>query len=479
VSISKQNGFNRTVTVTVSGLAEGISSTPASPFTIASDDPQEVTFSIPAGMQPGQSSVQFSATSGSLAKTSSLTLAVTSAPVIRTYQSGAMRFMEADTAAEVARVGLFMTWGGSISEVSLNGVNYVNANDPGREVQAELWDGNKGDISKPGFWGNVQAGDHDFDGSPVLAETMAPDLLYIKTQPLYWIPEYFGGSSGNPVPSDVFIEQWLTPVPGHGRAFKFHYKITHFGTDTHANAGQEYPAVYINRGFDTFTYDGGANPWTYETLSTFTMPDLPMQGPLLSTPERWGAYIDQSGSGITVFSPGAYPWTHGFNAPGDSPNGTNYFTPTTPFTWSPGAVLESNIYVIAGPVADARAIIYELRHQETSPSPFTAIGIVELPQPGETLRGTQATVGGWAFGSSPIKEVTIYVDGILIGKSQYGTNRPDIPAAYPGESNPNVGFGSLLDTTKFANGAHSLVVQAIDANGNLTIFPTITFNIDN
>jgi hypothetical protein len=110
-------------------------------------------------------------------------------------------------------VGLLTSWGGSITEVSLNGVNYVNANDPGREVQAELWDGNTPDLSMPGFWGPVQAGDHDYNGSPVLTQTVSPDSIYIKTQPLHWIPEYFGGGSGNPVPSDVYIEQWLTPYP--------------------------------------------------------------------------------------------------------------------------------------------------------------------------------------------------------------------------------------------------------------------------
>ena len=479
VSITGQNGFSGTVTVSLTGLGAGITSSPASPFTLVFGTSQEITFSIVAGTITGNTSVQFTATSGSLSKSSSLTLAVTPAPVIKTFQSGSMLFMEADTGEEMARVGLLTSWGGSITEVSLNGVNYVNANDPGREVQAELWDGNTPDLSTPGFWGTVQAGDHDYNGSPVLTQTVTSDSIYIKTQPLHWIPEYFGGGSGNPAPSDIYLEQWLTPVPGHGRAFRIHYKITHFGTDTHANAGQEYPAVYINRGFDTFLYYGGTNPWTYDALSTFTMPDLPKQGPLLATPERWAAYVDHSNSGITVYTPGSFPWTHGFNAPGDSPNGTNYFVPTTPFTWAPGAVLESNIYVIAGPVSDARAIIYELRHEETSPSPFSAVGNVELPQSGDTISGSRASVGGWAFGTSPIQNVAVFMDGALIGTATYGTNRPDIPAAFPGESNPDVGFEYSLDTTKFPNGPHSLIVQATDANGHLAIFPTIHVSVAN
>jgi len=89
---------------------------------------------------------------------------VTSPPAIRTYEDNSNLFMESNTGSEVIRVGLLKSWGGSITEVSINGTNYVNANDPGRELQAELWDGNTLSLSDPGFWGTVQAGDHDYNG---------------------------------------------------------------------------------------------------------------------------------------------------------------------------------------------------------------------------------------------------------------------------------------------------------------------------
>jgi hypothetical protein len=476
---SDQNGFTGTVTVAISGLPSGASSSPASPFVVPLGTTAEVRFSIPVSAQTGAFSLQFSATSGQLSKSATLALNVTPAPIIQTYQSGPMLFMEADSGSEVARVGLLTTWGGSITEVSLNGLNFVNANDPGREVQPELWDGNTPALSDPAFWGTVLAGDHDYNGSPVLTQTLAPDSIYIKTQPLHWIPEDFGGGPGNPVPSDVYIEQWLAPVPGYWRAFKLHYKITHFGSDTHANVGQEYPAVYLNRGFDTFVYYGGTNPWTYGALSTFSMPDLPQQGPLLYTPEEWAAYEDANNSGLTVYTPGSFPWTHGFNAAGDSPNGTNYFVPVTPFTFNPGAVLESNIYLVAGPVTEARAIIYALREEEVNPSPFTALGNLEVPQTGDTLSGTKAEVGGWTFGTSPVKNVQVLVDGILVGTATYGTSRPDIPANFPNEPDTNVGFDYFLDTTGFANGTHGSAVRVTDGNGNVAVLPTAQVTINN
>jgi len=38
-----------------------------------------------------------------------------------------------------------------------------------------------------------RAGDHFFNGSPLLAHTLLPDSIYTKTQPIQWAPENFGG----------------------------------------------------------------------------------------------------------------------------------------------------------------------------------------------------------------------------------------------------------------------------------------------
>jgi hypothetical protein len=269
-----------------------------------------------------------------------------------------MLFMESDTGSEMARVGLLRSWGGTIVEASFNGTNYVNSNDPGRQVQVSLWDG---DSSYTPDWGYnpVQAGDHCFQGSPVLAQTVDSESIYVKTQPIQWAPESFGGNCGSPVLGDAYIEQWLTPVAGRGRAFKVHYKITHFGSDTHTNSLQELPVAYVNRGFDSFVYYGGSSPWTYGAVTRYTMPLLPDRSPSLYAPEQWGAYVDNNDSGLTVYVPASYPYVSGFNAEGPSPGGTNNFTPLSVFSWYPGAVFEGDIFLIVGPVADARPVTYD------------------------------------------------------------------------------------------------------------------------
>ena len=64
-----------------------------------------------------------------------MTLTVEPNVSVRTFQSGSLLYVESSSGADIARVGMQTTWGGSIVEVSLNGENFVNAHDAGREVQ--------------------------------------------------------------------------------------------------------------------------------------------------------------------------------------------------------------------------------------------------------------------------------------------------------------------------------------------------------
>jgi hypothetical protein len=472
VSVARKNGFTGTVSISIGGLPQGAASVPASPFMVTAGTTQQVTISIPLAAQTGLVSLLFSATSSQIARSTSLNLNITPTPTVRTFQNGPILYLETVTGNETARLGLLTTWGGAIVEASLNGSNPVNSDDPGREVQVSLWDG---DASYSPLWGwnLIQAGDHFFQGSPVLTQVVGPDSIYIKTQPIQWAPENFGGGPGHPVLGDAYIEEWLTPVPGHGRAFQVHYKITHFGNDTHANFKNEFPAVYVNPGFDTFMYYGGSSAWTYGPLSPFTMPQLPNFSPYLNTVEYWGAYADSNNSGLTVYTPGAFPYVSGFDA-----GVTKDFSPVATFTWQPGTVVESDIYVIAGPVTDARTVIYDLHARGTYPGAVAPFGMVQTLKTGDTLAGTATPVSGFAFGRSPVASVQVFVDGSLVGTANYGTPRPDITAVFPGESEDS-GFEFSFDTTTYKNGPHLIVVKATDSSGKLAIFPTIHVNISN
>src|SRR2546426_10959639 len=233
---------------------------------------------------------------------------------IRTFQSGSLVYLEADTGNETARVGLETQWGGTVVEVSLNGTNFVNQFDAGREVQVAFYDGNQKYDACAGCtgvfgWDPVQGGDRYSHGSPVLDKTVASDSIYVKTQPYEWYPDDKGGGPTQPVPSDVLIEQWLAAVPGHSRSFKLHYKVKHFGGDQHANATHEFPAVYVNLGYDRFVYYGGIVPWINRAVSITSMPDIGAASqPKLRAPERQGVLFNEQGISLTAVIPPHYTY---------------------------------------------------------------------------------------------------------------------------------------------------------------------------
>jgi hypothetical protein len=469
VTVIAKNGFTGSVDIQLQGTPPGVASLPSISFSLTADASQAVSFSVSDSATPATSSITVLATSGSLSHNGNIGLTLLPMPIINTFETATMVFLETDTPTETTRVGLLKAWGGSITEVSLNGTNYVNSDDPGRQIQTSLWDGNANYSTSWGY-NPIEAGDHDFQGSPLLAFTVQPDSLYTKTQPIQWAPENFGGGPGSPVLGDAYIEKWITVVPGYNRVFKIHYKITHFGTDSHAQNGQELPVAYVNPNISHFLYYGGNAPWTNGALTPFNV-----EGPCCShvrTPEQWGAYVDDTNIGLALYTPGQFPQSQVFNAVV-----TLQLTPLCPFSWGPGTVLEFDTYILAGHVDQSRAAIYALHSQRSEPSPLPPWGALDSPSNGDTLRGNTA-VSGWAWGLSEVASIVVLLDDSQVASATLGISRPDVTSVFP-DAPTNTGFQASVDTTKFPNGIHSMVVKATNVNGAISIFPTVLVTIGN
>lgn len=99
-------------------------------------------------------------------------------------------------------------------------------------------------------------------------------------------------------------------------------------------------------------------------------------------------------------------------------------------------------------------------------------GAVHLTLENPSLQSAALTGGtvvkGWAVDeSSAITNVSIYIDGINSGTAAYGISRPDVCANFAGATGcPDVGWTYLLDTTKLADGSHSLAIFATSADGS-------------
>jgi len=119
-----------------------------------------------------------------------------------------MIFLDARTSTDRNASRLAQSLGASITEVSLNGTNYVNHDDPGRQIQTSLWTpmtptATPGDTipSRPAIISSTAV--------HYSAHTLLPDSIYTKTQPIQWAPENFGGGPA-PALGDAYIEKWIS-----------------------------------------------------------------------------------------------------------------------------------------------------------------------------------------------------------------------------------------------------------------------------
>ena len=106
-------------------------------------------------------------------------------------------------------------------------------------------------------------------------------------------------------------------------------------------------------------------------------------------------------------------------------------------------------------------------------------GTIETPDFRATLNNT-ASGSGWALDNVGVTQVDVLLDGQKVGDAIYGLSRPDIAQVWSSFPNAaHAGFSFVIDTTKFANGEHTLSVRLLDAAGNATVVGTRTIIFQN
>lgn len=406
---------------------------------------------------------------------------VAGSPRIRTYREGDLMKLERVDGKDSLIVATRESWGNAIVELSLNGVNVVNAYDPGRNIQPSLYDG-RGSYDNcsgcTGLWGwnPVLAGDDRGHGSPVIGSSVAADVLYTRTTPLEWVPANKGGGDVRPVLSDVVIEQWISVVPSSPRAVHVRFRIEHLGADDHGSADQELPAIWVNGPYARLMTSGPGRAWTGLPVvvrpvqqATPSSGSPPVQ---YTTDERWAALVDSTGFGLAVYVPWAFPFVKaGHLAPVAGRRGweANYLKFVAPSALSHGQVLEGDYYLLIGDLNGSRTAIATIAREEPrTPDPLAPMGAWDGPQEGSDLHG-EVPVVGWALDNVAIGRIDVLVDGARLGEARYGIERPDVGRAFPGVGTA-VGFSFLLDTKRLTPGSHVLSVETRDQVGNIRTY---------
>ena len=103
---------------------------------------------------------------------------------------------------------------------------------------------------------------------------------------------------------------------------------------------------------------------------------------------------------------------------------------------------------------------------------FSSFGELEQPASMEPLKGS-VLLKGWVYDYDNVVTLNVYVDGVLdgnlTGSSPYlHMPRPDIVKKYPFYPHNlllNTGFEYTLDTTKYVDGVHQIVLETVDLAG--------------
>ena len=123
---------------------------------------------------------------------------------------------------------------------------------------------------------------------------------------------------------------------------------------------------------------------------------------------------------------------------------------------------------------------------ECSPTAtYSSFGELEVPTAMQDIMGSQL-VKGWVYDFNNVIKLNFYVDGVLDGSlsapnPNLNMYRPDVQAKYPFYPYNLLlytGFQYTLDTTKYVDGVHQLVIQSVDYNGgtNYWVQRPLVFN---
>src|SRR5260370_5829499 len=113
-------------------------------------------------------------------------------------------------------------------------------------------------------------------------------------------------------------------------------------------------------------------------------------------------------------------------------------------------------------------------------------GTIDTPSQGGTISGAAFINFGWALTPQPAmipldgSTITVVLDGALMGHPVYNNFRSDIASLFPGYANSGGAVGYYyVDTTKLANGVHTISWNAYDNQGRGEGLGSRYFNVFN
>jgi len=290
------------------------------------------------------------------------------------------------------RLGVDLQIGGAITWLSRSGdnTNLINSFDWGRQVQMSYYAGPVPFIAgtkRPSKyweglgWNPIQVGDAYGHRARLLEQRNDGHSLYVKCIPMQWPLD--------DVPGECTFESWLEldgPVV-HARC-----RLVNARSDLklYPARTQELPAVYTNGPWHRIISYTGAKPFTHDAVTELAAKPPPQWDGWDAT-ENWSALVDDAGSGLGVWNPGAVRFGGGFNAqpgaggPKDNPCG--YLAPQRIELLDHDITHEYRYDLVLGGVEEIRAHVYR--------QPRAAFPAWKFTNDRQGWRYERATDTGW------------------------------------------------------------------------------------
>ncbi|ANZ99219.1 hypothetical protein BFC22_03470 [Carnobacterium divergens] len=83
---------------------------------------------------------------------------------------------------------------------------------------------------------------------------------------------------------------------------------------------------------------------------------------------------------------------------------------------------------------------------------------LDTPKPETSVQKDTVSVKGWALADKGIKEVEVSINDSVVGKAEYGKNRPDVYDAYPSYNNSNSGYEYTIGKSQLVEGKNEVKI---------------------
>ncbi len=287
------------------------------------------------------------------------------------------------------KLGVITNYGaviGHFSEISPE-INFINYMDAGREIQQSYYGWPDGSWWPHGnwVWNPVQGGSWQGYKPKLLVFSNENNKIYAKSNPRNW--------AGQELLTNVVMEEWIELT---GNVAHIIFKMTYTGPSNGVIRHQELPAVFLDAQYTRLTFYNGPMSWTEGSLTNFQPGG---SNGYDHRYEQWSAYVNNSGWGMGVYTPGTtFQTRYWIAGSGNEGSGCSYFAPIQSFAITNNITYQYDVYLAIGMTNEIRDTFDNVRKSNFKYEPMPPLKNPGFESPVLPLNTVTNVVHDWNCG---------------------------------------------------------------------------------